>query len=434
MIFKRKLSEPTRLKLYRRIWRWHFYAGVFCIPFILTLAISGGIYLFKPQIESWLDQSYQNLPFKGEAASAEAQIQAALKAVPGAQFIAYQLPAQAGDAVKITLSKQGQRLLVYLHPQNLFVLKTIPFEEQFIRQVREFHGELMAGKVGSILVEVAACWAVVLIVSGLYLWWPKNTKGLAGVMYPRLFSGKRLFWRDIHAVTGVWISALVLFLLISGLPWALLWGSAFKELRSWGQPPAAQDWSLRAEHHHQPESLKSRPVLQQTVIDTAVALNFAPPVELSPLKNRPDQWQLKSQSQNRPLRAEATLDATTGKLISQTGFAERGLTDRVIGVAIAAHEGQLFGWFNQLLGLFAVLGLVLLAISGGVMWWRRRPIAVLGAPPLPTESHIAAWVSALVLLLAVLLPAFALSLIALLLIEKTLLRCLPACRQWLGLV
>lgn len=29
--------------LYRTIWRWHFYAGIFCIPFVIVLAITGAI-------------------------------------------------------------------------------------------------------------------------------------------------------------------------------------------------------------------------------------------------------------------------------------------------------------------------------------------------------------------------------------------------------
>ena len=41
---------------YRAVWRWHFYAGLFCIPFVIVLAISGSIYLFKTEIESWIDR------------------------------------------------------------------------------------------------------------------------------------------------------------------------------------------------------------------------------------------------------------------------------------------------------------------------------------------------------------------------------------------
>ncbi len=39
--------------IYPTISRWHFYAGLFVLPFILILSITGSIYLFKPQIERW---------------------------------------------------------------------------------------------------------------------------------------------------------------------------------------------------------------------------------------------------------------------------------------------------------------------------------------------------------------------------------------------
>lgn len=32
-----------RARLYRMLWRWHFYAGLFCIPFIILLSITGSL-------------------------------------------------------------------------------------------------------------------------------------------------------------------------------------------------------------------------------------------------------------------------------------------------------------------------------------------------------------------------------------------------------
>ena len=43
---------------YRTVWRWHFYAGLFCSPFVVVLALSGSLYLFKPQVEAWIDRPY----------------------------------------------------------------------------------------------------------------------------------------------------------------------------------------------------------------------------------------------------------------------------------------------------------------------------------------------------------------------------------------
>src|ERR1700744_2097328 len=39
---------------YRTLWRWHFYAALFVMPFLVVLAITGTLYCFQPQIEPLL--------------------------------------------------------------------------------------------------------------------------------------------------------------------------------------------------------------------------------------------------------------------------------------------------------------------------------------------------------------------------------------------
>lgn len=68
-----------RNALYRTIWRWHFYAGLFVVPMILILSLTGAAYLFKPQVERWEERAWQNLPVAG-AVSPDAQLRAALAA------------------------------------------------------------------------------------------------------------------------------------------------------------------------------------------------------------------------------------------------------------------------------------------------------------------------------------------------------------------
>ena len=60
-------AEPANASAaYRIIWRWHFYAGLFCLPFIVVLSLSGAIYLFKPQIDAYLDRPYDHLALSGQ--------------------------------------------------------------------------------------------------------------------------------------------------------------------------------------------------------------------------------------------------------------------------------------------------------------------------------------------------------------------------------
>lgn len=464
-----KNNPQRQWPTYNTIWRWHFYAGLFCIPFVLVLAITGGIYLFKPQVEATLNQPYQQLTFTGQAQTAKAQISAALAAVPNTVLNGYQLPETSQSAVQVLLGRKSDLTRVYVHPQTLEILNIARDDDQLMQVVHELHGNLLMGDWGSYLVELAASWAIVMLITGLYLWWPQNAQSLAGIIYPRLKSSKRVFWRDLHAVTGFWIAFFILFLLVSGLPWAKSWGGLLKEVRHINAGKVVeQDWttgpsSARAEREkmnmaamsdaehaehmkhmqvdNKPQTIPLNEKTDYSAIDRLVAtvqpLHLAYPVLISPPSQKSPDWTAKSNAQNRPLRAEVVLDAQTGAIKSRKNFADRPLLDRIIGYGVAIHEGQLFGWFNQLLGLITALGLVLISISGVVLWWRRRAPHSLGAPASKKQigepKSTAYVITASIVLLGILLPFLGISLAIVLLVERYVLSYIPSARNFLGL-
>jgi uncharacterized iron-regulated membrane protein len=321
------------------------------------------------------------------------------------------------------------------------------------------------------------------VLTGIYLWWPRNAKGIAGVLYPRLSFKGRLFWRDLHAVIGIWISFCVLFLLISGLPWAFVWGSALKEVRELtGTASYQQDWiiagrkksaedennsdhdhsiheathgehaandehsehqshqepasfSMHEEHHHtgMAHAQLNEIVSLNMIVAHAQELQLAYPVLVAPPSAKSPEWSAKSNAQNRPLRADAYFSAATGELTKQQNFSQRHIIDRAVGIGVAAHEGQLFGWFNQLLGLLTALGLVAMSVSGFIMWRKRAPEGFLGAPPVMPEAKIGVGFVAIIFVAAVLLPVLGASLIIVFLLERILFSRWSGARVWLGL-
>ena len=130
------------------------------------------------------------------------------------------------------------------HPQTLAVLHIDNEDYRIDTFTSRLHGELLIGKYGSWIVELAASWAVIMVLTGLFLWWPRGVKGLGGVLYPRLCQGGRTFWKDIHAVTGIYVSFFALFLLLTGLPWAKGWGGYLKAIRHFSAGRMVkQDWT-----------------------------------------------------------------------------------------------------------------------------------------------------------------------------------------------
>jgi uncharacterized iron-regulated membrane protein len=441
---------------YRAVWRWHFYAGIVCIPFVVVLSISGAIYLFKPQVENWIERPYDNLTVKSSNLEpASSQVQAVLKAFPGSSFQSYEIPEHQADAGRVLVKVNDEPTRVYVHPESLAILGSVVERDRFMKVLFRVHGELLMGNRGSMVVELAASWAILMILSGLFLWWPRKAKGLGGILYPRLASGSRIFWRDIHSVTGFWISGLALFLLFSGLPWAKFWGDYLKKARALtGTAVARQDWTngsptppkpvRESEDHSQHGGGSSRrggsrnqgPV-DLAALDRVVLavgpLHLDPPVVIAPPSQGSKNWSAKSMTPNRPLRVDLVVDGSTGDIKDRKDFSSRHLIDRIVGTGIAAHEGQLFGWPNQLLGLLTAMGLVLLSLSSVVMWWRRREPGELGAPKIAASPRFSIGLLLLVLFFGVYLPLFGISMVIVVILEKLILRRIPPVAQWLGL-
>lgn len=434
--------------LYRRIWRWHFYAGLFVIPFVLVLALSGSVFLFKPQVERWEERAFQGLPVN-DAVPASRQADAALARFQGAHMQSYRLPDRAGDAamVHLALADGGMRD-VFVSPQGA-VLGSFDPDARIIAFVRRLHGQLLLGPRGSWLVELAASWAIVMLATGLYLWWPRG-RGVAGVVWPRRGS----LLRDLHAVTGFWVAGFALVLLLTGLPWADVWGRAFHAVRAeMGWVQGASDWSiggraagadLHGSHDHSTMHAHTPAPFDPAMLDAVVAKAdgqaLAFPVLVIPPGAPRDftgvvspGWTLKSDAQNRPLATTITYDAGTGAELAREGFRDQHPIDQVVGYGIAWHEGQLFGPVNQAIGVFTALALVTMSVTGFLMWRRRRPEGELGAPTLPADQRKPRVVAVATLLLALYLPLLAASLLLLWLVDLLLPRVSPAAANWLGI-
>lgn len=455
------MTEARTERWYRAVWRWHFYAGLFCIPFVLWLSVTGGIYLFKPQIEDALYAPYRGVATALAPRLAPDAIAAqAVAAVPGSALHAYVLPQQPNDAVQVLVGNGAREVRVWVHPQTGTVLHKVPEEDRLMRVVFRLHGELLAGNFGSALVEMAACWTLVMLLTGLFLWWPRGAGKLAGVIYPRLRQGRAALWRDLHAVTGLWISIGALFLIASGLPWANAWGAWLRDVRTvTGTADGPQDWSAgsRADSARRAQAdaamrgamaghmdhagmadmpaampmVAPAPAALDAVVGTAQTLHFAAPVQISPPTAPGGAWQVSSQAENRPKRDSAQV-AGDGTVVGIRRFADRHWIDRAVGYGVAIHEGAWAGLANQLVNLTVLIGLVLLCVSSVILWWRRRPQGALGAPRALAPLRHSWMVVAAVIVLALAMPLFGVSLALVVLAEAAVGRLAPAAHYWMG--
>nr|WP_245490193.1 MULTISPECIES: PepSY-associated TM helix domain-containing protein [unclassified Mesorhizobium] len=78
------------------------------------------------------------------------------------------------------------------------------------------------------MIYVAAGLGIVLVLAGLYMWWPGNGRALGRVLFPNLRAQGRPFWKELHVSLG-FISIVLFFFLLSGLA-LILWQAICNEL------------------------------------------------------------------------------------------------------------------------------------------------------------------------------------------------------------
>ena len=116
------------------------------------------------------------------------------------------------------------------------------------------------------------------------------------------------------------------------------------------------------------------------------------------------------------------LDQYSGKPLVDMSYADYGPLGRWLEFGINTHMGQQFGLANQILLVVVCLAIVMLAVSAGVMWWKRRPKGSLGVPPMPTDKRVFRGLLVILAIGGIIFPLVGLSLIAMLAIDLLVIR------------
>lgn len=247
--------------LLRRIWRLHFWVGLFAAPALVLLACSGLIILYTQPLDLWLHRGLTVVSPGPAAVSLDAQVDEAVRrAGPDLLLDAVTPPAAADrstrvDFVPAAAPETGER--------NVTQVFVDPYTGRFLGQRNELDGlvgwanqlhrlfgndgptlslpslgHLIAPEahpepslkvgVGNLIIEMTAVWVLVLAASGLYLWWPRAMERGKPRLAVRWRKGGRIRWRDLHATTGALLSLVLIGYIVSGLTWSRYWGENWR--------------------------------------------------------------------------------------------------------------------------------------------------------------------------------------------------------------
>ncbi|WP_297803529.1 PepSY domain-containing protein [uncultured Brevundimonas sp.] len=437
-------AKPVLNSAYRTVWRWHFYAGVLVMPFLLLLSLTGGLYLFKDEIDRLAYRRMMLVAVTPAQVTPDAWLATARAATDG-KPASVLIPAAPDEAVQIRIEQpDGQTARAFINPYTAALTGIVP-DHGLTETIKDLHSlSLVGGPVGvafNVVVEIVAGWAIILCATGLYLWWPRKRQGAVFVL-SETDSRRRPFWRDIHAVAGFYTAGVIIFLAVTGMPWSAVWGDQFMGVMrktALGRPPApaAAQWTdttphhgphdvgwtmegTNLSHHHAADA----PPSLTRVVQTLTEQDMARPVMISIPQQADQTWTVSTQPDHVEDTRILYVDPASGAVKADVRYGDFGPMAKAMEWGIMVHQGQQYGWLNRLVMLGGCIGVWLLAISGTFMWWKRRPPRLSpfrsGAPSaLPHSQSDARYrvVLAIVTPLAILYPVTGASLLVALLVD-----------------
>jgi uncharacterized iron-regulated membrane protein len=419
-------AEGPRANLYRVIWRWHFYAGLITAPIMLIASATGAIYTFHNEISDWANRDTTFVEPQGERLSYDEQQAKLMEQAPDVTEI---------DAISVQNDpRRATKFYVHIHPEGAdeqdpgterhriysvnpytgALLGTSILEENFFSVVLDLHRSLFAGSTGRLLVELATSWGLVLLLTGLYLWWPRGKQRVLGVFIPRLKAKPYIILRDLHAVVGFYTAIFAAIILFTGLFISLVWGGAFNAV-SMKMNQSLMGFLMPAAVESAEPAPGGKPTLESLV---TTSMEFSQPgdnmyLQFAEMPKTAHKVYLMKDGDTNTVRG-LDLDPQSGKLIQATLTKDLTPMVSLLAVAVSLHQGKTFGMPSKIIAFITCLALVGMVITGIWMWWDRRPRGTTGFPRRVTGGKLPTWVVAATIAVCILLPTVGASLIVIL--------------------
>lgn len=438
------------VSLYRALWRWHFFAGLLVIPFMLNLAVTGSLYLFKDEInDTFFGYRYNVVP-EGARLSAADVTEIARHALPNGSVVSYRNPASAERSAVVTVATGDVQTLVFVNPYSGAVLDTVGATDEFNYVVKRIHSLAFFGSAANRLVEITGGFAMMLVVSGIYLWWPRQQSG--GVVSVRGTPRRRVFWRDLHAVTGAFAGVLIFLLAITGMPWSGYWGSNVNEwLTSRGLGYPVELWDNVPHSRKVTEDILPKPgwVVERApvplsdiaaaqsaksiginaAVEIAKGLGIRPGFDLAMPAGEAGVYTAAVYPEDVSGERTIHIDQYSGKPLVDLAFSQYPFLGKAIEWGINVHQGQEWGRLNQLLMLATCLAIAVSCVSAVMMWWKRRPSGRLGVPPMPPQRSVYFGLWVIVAVFAMLFPLSGLAVLVMVAFDQVFVRFVPPLRR-----
>jgi len=449
--------------LFAAFWRWHFFASIIVIPVFVILSVTGMAWMFRYDI--WNIQhpgviyNSISIPANTQFLSLDEQAVIALKEFPDGSVTSIAEPFGNRNTRVFVQDPSGVTHDVYVNPQTGKVTGIINTSSHWTDLMIRLHGNLTLGTWGDVVLELAACWAIVMALTGYYMYF-RNRKG-------KIRYSKTSETKNRHALIGFVAGFGILFLVVSGLPWTKFWGETVQsfaagkglQITLWGEDPGAKSdfgaalqsatgasqrapWTLGESSIPNSQSDGAKSISVDGAVSVASQAGLTHPYLIVMPDGKDgvysvmaDSWQDPNDPASKDVSKEAVVhvDQYSGAIAATYGYDQYSTTAKLVNQGISIHEGRKLGVVSKITTTLFCLAILFLCITGPMMWWKRRPKAGgLAAPKGRVPITEYPMLAITLIIMGVVLPLFGASLLLLLILDKLLFRRFKFFKEALG--
>lgn len=397
-------------KLRKWIWRWHTIGGLIALPFVIVLTISGIIYLFKNDYQEVHQKQLEKAIYEGERLSFQEQWEICKRQWSKKASVIV-VPSAEQEATEFTAGRFSHKSSFFVNPYGGAVLAKVNVNETDMFKVRKLHGELLMGSFGTKIVELIASWMIILIISGVYLYWPRGGKW--NEFFRLRKKPRRMLYRDLHALTGFLSSILLLLILAGGLPWTDFFGNNFKWIQKVSDTGYPKTWNNRAFQ----STVKGDALSLDEMIKVAQTLDLEGVLSIQLPQQTTSVFSVSNENVDISSKSIHHFDQYSGELLHSHTGNDIGFMMKTRLWLMAFHQGE-FGWWNWALVLLTAIGLLGISLTAIFSYALRKRKGSWCIPTHPTDFNVSSLLLLLLILLGILLPMFGVSLVVLVAFDK----------------
>jgi uncharacterized iron-regulated membrane protein len=428
--------RAKRLQTLRPIlWRLHFIGGFLAGPVVISLAITGILFAWSPQLDGLrfgdvvepsadhVDVSLADQVAAAQATHPEWGVRSVVPghAVPGSNDLntAVLMDPPGGEE---GFDAPADGVDVFVDQATGKVTGEVTQANNSNTLFRGLHSNWLLGDGPRPLTELAGAWFLVSLMTGVYLWWPSLRKrGTAAFAFRRGMRGRRQS-KDWHNFIGIALIVPMVFVAVTGLTWTKYSGARYDQIKAsvFSAPATGGADTAMAGVAPNSSALKNIDVTYAR----AAEAKLKTPIKITLPTDEQTGWKAESQRQRFPMSRDAiVVNGASGTVVDRYDWNEEHWFSKLTTAGISFHQAELFGVPLQIFMTLLAVGVIALVVFGYKMWWQRRPQGGMGPPP-----PIRAWLRRaplslllVVLALAWLLPTLGLSLLIWLVLERALL-------------